>query len=412
MKRATIFRIRGCPSVRGVQECSTVAPAQSAREFLPHRDGGATSRTEYTKADLPFELKGVKKFCENTTFFYPNRVPTHIEGLHKWRPGCGYLRNWHSLTEKTLSRFDENSKLIVVDGPISAGKTHLCRDLAKRLGMRYFEEAGNTYFQETRYDGKVLPDWKWNFFTDLNKFYEDPKSACGHSSRLQYVITMARFYQYINCLLHMLGTGQGVIVERSPYSNWAFKDALLEMGYMTPQFHHYMGEVERKAFERLLPPHMVIYLDISPEESYKRIQDSGSPAEKKVDPEYLTSLDKHMKKYLPELNRENNTVTVQYDWTKYGDVEQILDDFELLDFSNIKPWSIFGNDEFFTLRILYQNQTRKVRWFSHYRLMPEIALNSSYGQQFNNEMSDMQIERGWDFAPWYKGGLQHPIKHM
>ena len=368
------------------RSCSVVS-SSSAKSVIDET-AGKQFLEQYIEADYPHKITGLHKLLQNTTVLYPNKVPLYSTGLHKWRPGCGTLRVWHQVFgEDTLSRFDQNSKVIVIDGPKFAGKTKLAKDLAKGLNMRYFPKVTETWAQEVGFDGEIDADWKWNMFTSMQKFYEDPKSACGHSARLQFVIFFNSFRQYINNLLHLLGTGQGVVMEKSVFNNWADKDALLEMDYITPRFHAWLGARERFLLDTLLPPHLLIYLDVSPEETYKRVQEFGNAYEKKVDKKYLESVDKFNKFHLPELNKRFNTVTVQYDWNKRGNSEQVLDDFELLDFSGIKWWEKYNTNDMYEMRVNYQNKAMiEADWLSLGPNQPEIAFSPLYAEQFEFDL--------------------------
>lgn len=67
-------------------------------------------------------------------------------------------RLWNTLFDKTTSRFDENTKVIVVDGPIAAGKSDLAKSIAAELDMLYFPEANldMLYTNEYNYNLKQL----------------------------------------------------------------------------------------------------------------------------------------------------------------------------------------------------------------------------------------------------------------
>ena len=389
--------IRGA-SLLYFRELSAIAPEVSSKDVFPKpTSSGRAHYDQHVSADYPYEISGIKKYFQHSSIFYPNKVPIHCEGLDKWRPGCGTLRMWHqAMGESTLSRFNENSKLIIVDGPRMSGKSTVAKELAERLGMRYIPEVTNEWEQENRMDGAVLPDWKWNGFTSMQKFYEDPLSACGHSGRLQYQLLINRFRQYIWNALHLLGTGQGVVMEKSIFNDWADKDALLAMNYINPQFHGWLKIKENNMFTHVMPPHLLIYLDVSPEEVYRRMQEKGTAHEKMVDMKYLEAVDKYNKQHLPELNKQFNTVTIQYDWNKPGNVEQILDDFELLDFSGIAYWKEFTDDEFFMHRLKLQNwKKREYNWIDAGTKRPETTFRATYGVQLKNEMKEMRQRRRW-----------------
>lgn len=47
-----------------------------------------------------------------------------------------------AVLDKTTKRLDENSKIIVVDGPIASGKSKFAKELADELEMLYLPEVG------------------------------------------------------------------------------------------------------------------------------------------------------------------------------------------------------------------------------------------------------------------------------
>ena len=50
--------------------------------------------------------------------------------------------NWvYALFDGTTKRFNENSKIVVVDGPPAIGKTEFAKGLAEEMGMLYMPPA-------------------------------------------------------------------------------------------------------------------------------------------------------------------------------------------------------------------------------------------------------------------------------
>ena len=49
------------------------------------------------------------------------------------------------------------------------------------------------------------------------------------------------FFQYIDALAHIFNTGQGVVIERSPFSDWIYFDAAYNQGWIdkTTKTHYY-----------------------------------------------------------------------------------------------------------------------------------------------------------------------------
>uniref|UniRef100_A0A8C5L5U5 Deoxynucleoside kinase domain-containing protein n=2 Tax=Jaculus jaculus TaxID=51337 RepID=A0A8C5L5U5_JACJA len=87
--------------------------------------------------------------------------------------------------------------------------------------MKHFPEAGIHYADSTTGDGKAL-DVQLSGNCSLEKFYDNPKSNDGNSYRLQSWLYASRLLQYSDALEHLLSTGQGVVLERSIYSDFVF----------------------------------------------------------------------------------------------------------------------------------------------------------------------------------------------
>lgn len=104
-------------------------------------------------------------------------------------------RIYNRLFDKTTARFDENTKIIVVEGPIAAGKSAFAKTIAEDLGMLYMPEANSDmlYVNEYGYDLRDLdpyfPEATRSF--DVNDFCKNPnhKKVAG----FQFVQYMAKY---------------------------------------------------------------------------------------------------------------------------------------------------------------------------------------------------------------------------
>uniref|UniRef100_A0A2K6LZS2 Deoxynucleoside kinase domain-containing protein n=1 Tax=Rhinopithecus bieti TaxID=61621 RepID=A0A2K6LZS2_RHIBE len=139
---------------------------------------------------------------------------------------------WHFLFgDKISKRLTEHSRVITVDGNICTGKGRLAKEVAEKLGFKHFPEAGIHYADSTTGDGKPLAiEYSGNL--SLEKFYDDPRSNDGHSYRLQSWLYSSRLLQYSDALEHLLTTGQGVVLERSIFSDFVFLDAMYNQGFV------------------------------------------------------------------------------------------------------------------------------------------------------------------------------------
>lgn len=152
--------------------------------------------------------------------------------------------------------------------------------------------------------------------------------------RFQIKQYQIRFSQYIDALAHLLSTGQGVVLDRSCYSDFVFVEAMVQSGFMSRGARSVYYEVKKNTIGELLRPHLVIYLDVPVNEIQKRVAERNiwyEKGSKIMDPKYLNQIEYFYKeKFLPDISIHAETLV--YDWSKYGDAEVIVEDIERIDF--------------------------------------------------------------------------------
>ncbi|NWH62995.1 NDUAA dehydrogenase, partial [Geococcyx californianus] len=254
----------------------------------------------------------------------------------------------YMLGDRATKKFNEYSKVFTVEGNLSSGKGKLAQQIAEKLGMKYFPEADIHYIDRISGDGTLLHE-KFNGFCNLERFYNDPKYPDGHSYRLQAWLFGNRVLQYADALEHLLATGQGVVLERSPYSDFVFLDAMFKQGYIHKRCLDHYKEIKEISISEFLPPHLVIYIDVPVPDVQKRIQEKGEPYEKKVSPLYLQDIeDAYKKTFLPEIGESSEIL--QYTATEAEDVEKVIEDIEYLKFDK-GPWVEQDDVSFHHLRL-------------------------------------------------------------
>ncbi|KAL0625035.1 NADH dehydrogenase [ubiquinone] 1 alpha subcomplex subunit 10, mitochondrial, partial [Plecturocebus cupreus] len=286
------------------------------------------------------------------------------EGIHTSARRMRYGM-WHYLLgERATKRMTERSIVITVDGNICAGKGRVAKEIAEQLGLRHFPEACIHYAELTRGDGKPL-DIAYGGNCSLEKFYDDPRSNDGNSYRLQSWLYCNRLLQYADALEHLLTTGQGVVLERSIFSDFVFLDAMYNQGYIRKQcvggpaltvdilvfrrVEHY-NEVKKVTICEYLPPHLVIYLDVPVPEVQRRIQKKGDPHEMKVTSAYLQDIENSYKKiFLPEMSEKCEIL--QYSAREAQDSVKVIEDIEYVKFEK-GPWLKQDDRTFHHLRML------------------------------------------------------------
>jgi len=236
----------------------------------------------------------------------------------------------------TTSRMDENSKLIVVDGPPAAGKSALAKELANELEMAYFEAptVAKTLFNDYGYDlrqldSKLPVDCRSYDETD---FLKNPVTV--KAARMQMRMFQLRFQQYIDALAHILNTGQGVVMNRSVYSDFVFLEAMVAHKFISKNAQSYYYRMKNNGLHLLWRPHLVIYLDVPVDEVRSRIEARNRTNEKDSQASttgYLQTMENAYKQQFLKSISVHSELLV-YDWATDSDVEVVVEDIERIDF--------------------------------------------------------------------------------
>jgi len=243
---------------------------------------------------------------------------------------------WAQLFDPMVDRCDENSKVIVVEGPVAAGKSKMAAKLAEEFEMVYlppptFDEY---YINEYGYDVRTLDDklTPSSQSCDVQKFLTNPYHP--NVPMFQFHYFQIKFDQYITTLLHLLSTGQGVVLSRSFYTDYIFAKAMTNAGYMRPEALKFYNDIVHIAKLEMLRPHLIIYLDVPVDAVKEKIKKRGIPYEvnsKVFTSEYLQDIENLYKlDYLKNITSHSHVLV--YDWTKEGDILSIVEDIEMLNF--------------------------------------------------------------------------------
>ncbi|XP_069472125.1 NADH dehydrogenase [ubiquinone] 1 alpha subcomplex subunit 10, mitochondrial [Ambystoma mexicanum] len=282
------------------------------------------------------------------------------------------------LGERCSNKFNKLSKIITVDGNLYSGKQQLGQKLAGSLGLHYLPNADVHYLDKITGDGKNL-DPKFNGCCTLEQFYEDPKCPDGNSYRLQFWMYVVRMLQYSDALEHLLRTGQGVVMDRSPFSDFVFLEAMFKNGYIRKECVDHYNEIKGISIDEFLPPHLVIYVDVPHTEVYQRIQEKGLPVEKKVSINYLKGIeDAYKKSFLPKISEKSEVL--QYTPKEAQDIEKIIEDIEYLQFDK-GPWLEQDDVTLHQLRMLVENKAAVADLTFIPRFLPEVTIGAYESDQ-------------------------------
>ena len=136
--------------------------------------------------------------------------------------------------DPTEVRMNANSKIICVEGNIGSRKDKVCEGIAKEFGFHYMPEPriDEIYINQDGFDYRTLNQYihpKLHAI-DEKMYYENPNHPAVPWMKIFFY--KIRYQQYIDALAHMFNTGQGVVLERSPHSDFVFADAMHKCGFL------------------------------------------------------------------------------------------------------------------------------------------------------------------------------------
>jgi len=305
------------------------------------------------------------------------------ERMKPWnykRWGFDYI---HALVDGTTKRFNDNSKLVVVDGPPALGKTEVAKALAEEFDMKFVPgwTMENFYVNSYGFDLRELDHkftYERNLSYDERKFAQDPAGQDGGLDRMLWTSYHMRYLEYMDCLEHIFNTGQGVVTERSPHSDYVYIDAAYQQGWIDRSTKQYYYKMRELTVHELLRPNLIIYLDAPTEVVQSNIRaraasshpwEANSPVWENT--AYLDSLYQRMLKrdYLSVAAESSYVLT--YDWSEGGDVEVVVEDIERLQMDyhdkydkQQKDWRLMTEDGFASKRNLYTKKDKLLGYFN------------------------------------------------
>ncbi|KAH8311826.1 hypothetical protein KR044_008203 [Drosophila immigrans] len=354
---------------------------------------GATAPATLLQATLPAAAAAFMQKCNisGKTMRGGPRVPKEAPYPYKTKR-YGLI---NSFFDKTSKRFDENSKVICVEGPIAAGKTKFAQELATELDMQYFPAVDldlyyiNPYgFDMRKLDPELPPSCR---SYDIRDFCKNPSHE--HAALFQIRMYMLRYSQYIDALQHLLSTGQGVVLERSPHSDFVFMEAMFRQGYISRGARSVYNELRQNTIGELLKPHLVIYLDQPVDVVQRQIKARNVEHEvksKAFSVDYLRDLDMlYKQQYLKDIS--GHAELLIYDWSAGGEAEVVVEDIERLDFQQHEAdphnkkmidWRFTLEDEWCEARIKYcHEKPTLMNYFNVPRFdVPELLRSADDGK--------------------------------
>jgi len=175
---------------------------------------------------------------------------------------------------------------IGISGLIGAGKSTLATALGKELGLPVYYEpvADNDY---------------------LADFYKDMKT---YSFPMQIFLLNKRFKQQ----QQIVWQGSGGVQDRTIYEDSIFARMLRDAGHMDDRdFKTYM-ELFQNMANFMKKPNIIVHLDLTPEESFRRIQLRKRECESGIPLDYLKALHAAYEVFIADIARVIPVIKVDY----------------------------------------------------------------------------------------------------
>jgi len=282
-----------------------------------------------------------------------------------------------SLIDGTTKRFKDNSKLVVVEGPPALDKTKFAKELAEEFGMLYVPgfTMDDFYINAYGYDLRELDfvfKYTRNKCFDEKLFAQDPTANDHGLDRMLYTSHVKRYVKYVDMLAHIFNTGQGVVTERSPHSDWVYFEAAYQQGWISKTTRKHYFKLRDLMMCEILRPNLIVYLDAPVDVVQRKIRERAEkthPWEKNSpvyeNTGYLNHLynDLFKKQYLQEAGIHSYVLT--YDWSEGGDTEVVVEDIERMDMDyhdkydrQQLDWRMLTEDNFGQARLNYTGEQK------------------------------------------------------
>jgi len=188
-----------------------------------------------------------------------------------------------------------NERFIAIVGLIASGKTTLAKKLGEIMDLPvYYEQV---------IDNKYLDD-----------FYKDQEK---YAFPLQIYLLNKRFKQQQK----LIWNNEGGIQDRSIYEDSIFCKMLCKDNKISIRDYETYIELFQNMSNFMKKPTLIVFLHVSPEESYKRLKGRNRKCEKGVTLKYLQSLYKYYDEFINEISSTIPVLKINYE--KFKDPKEM-----------------------------------------------------------------------------------------
>lgn len=175
---------------------------------------------------------------------------------------------------------------IGIAGMIGAGKSTLAEALGKHLEM-------DVYYEPIE-DHEYLAD-----------FYRDTRR---YAFATQIYLLNRRFQQH----QEIIWRGRSAVQDRTIYEDSIFAKMLAKSGLMDERDYRTYITLFRHMSNFMCKPNLIVYLDVSPEESLERIKNRGRDIEQSIELDYLKALYRGYEEFVDDISRVLPLIRVDY----------------------------------------------------------------------------------------------------
>ncbi|MGD8782352.1 MAG: deoxynucleoside kinase [Ignavibacteria bacterium] len=198
---------------------------------------------------------------------------------------------------------------ITVDANIGAGKSNACHALAS---------AANS----SGWPAKVLeePTHLDRFKHFLARYYDDLTSGnnTGGGFEMQMFMLSKRYEQHKLAVENAWGDNGIVVIQDRPiYGDTVFATTAMERGFMTVEEYELYVDVFKNMSRDIMPPDIFVYLNVDPEECFRRMESRARGEESGIPLDYLQHIHRNYQKLVGEMRRRGVKVLV-IDWNEFG----------------------------------------------------------------------------------------------